>query len=116
MRHSGLAKLYTGNFEVVSFDRSWHGMTSGASGATYSSGRRGYGPTHSQSLEKHFLGLPGTRVLALHHRYDPGAIYDALFATIDRPGSRNICRPRPAIFLRRAAVKSPMSGAGSSGL
>ena len=29
-----LAKLYTGNFEIVSFDRSWHGMTSGASGAT----------------------------------------------------------------------------------
>jgi len=39
-----MAKLSTGNFEVVSFDRSWHGMTSGASGATYSSGRRGYGP------------------------------------------------------------------------
>jgi len=39
-----LAKLYTGKFEVVSFDRSWHGMTSGASAATYSSGRRGYGP------------------------------------------------------------------------
>jgi 2-oxoisovalerate dehydrogenase E1 component len=48
-------------------------------------GRRGYGPTHSQSLEKHFLGLPGTRVLALHHRLDPGAVYDALFASIDRP-------------------------------
>jgi 2-oxoisovalerate dehydrogenase E1 component len=48
-------------------------------------GKRGYGPTHSQSLEKHFLGLPGTRILALHHRHDPGAIYDALFATIDRP-------------------------------
>jgi len=27
-------------------------------------GRRGYGPTHSQSLEKLFLGLPGLRVLA----------------------------------------------------
>jgi len=27
-------------------------------------GRRGYGPTHSQSLEKHFLGTPGLRVLA----------------------------------------------------
>lgn len=27
-------------------------------------GRRGYGPTHSQSLEKQFLGLPGLRVLA----------------------------------------------------
>jgi pyruvate/2-oxoglutarate/acetoin dehydrogenase E1 component len=29
-------------------------------------GRRGYGPTHSQSLEKHFLGVPGLRVLALN--------------------------------------------------
>jgi 2-oxoisovalerate dehydrogenase E1 component len=48
-------------------------------------GKRGYGPTHSQSLEKHFLGLPGTRMLALHHRDDPGALYDTLFATIDRP-------------------------------
>ena len=48
-------------------------------------GHRGYGPTHSQSLEKHFLGLPDTKVLALHQRYDPGAIYDELFTTIDRP-------------------------------
>ena len=48
-------------------------------------GKRGYGPTHSQNLEKHFLGVPGTRVLALHHRYDPHAVYGRLFATIDRP-------------------------------
>jgi 2-oxoisovalerate dehydrogenase E1 component len=48
-------------------------------------GRRGYGPTHSQSLEKHFLGLPGTRVLALHGRSDPGLVYETLFRTIDRP-------------------------------
>jgi pyruvate/2-oxoglutarate/acetoin dehydrogenase E1 component len=27
-------------------------------------GRRGYGPTHSQTLEKHFLGAPGLSVLA----------------------------------------------------
>ena len=27
-------------------------------------GRRGYGPTHSQTLEKHFLGAPGLRVIA----------------------------------------------------
>ena len=39
-----LAKLYTGRYEVVSFDRSWHGMTSGAASATFSAGRRGYGP------------------------------------------------------------------------
>jgi len=48
-------------------------------------GRRGYGATHSQSLEKHFLGLPGTRVLALNPRVDPYLVYDRLFATIDRP-------------------------------
>lgn len=39
-----MAKLYTGRYEVVSFDRSWHGMTSGAASATFSAGRRGYGP------------------------------------------------------------------------
>ena len=39
-----LAKLYTGGYEVVSFSQSWHGMTSGARSATYSAGRRGYGP------------------------------------------------------------------------
>jgi 2-oxoisovalerate dehydrogenase E1 component len=48
-------------------------------------GRRGYGPTHSQSLEKHFLGVFDTLVLALHHRFDPGKIYDRLFASLDRP-------------------------------
>lgn len=39
-----MAKLATGRYEVVSFDRSWHGMTSGAAAATYSAGRHGYGP------------------------------------------------------------------------
>jgi len=48
-------------------------------------GHRGYGPTHSQSLEKHFLGLADTKVLALNLRCDPGAIYDELLATIDGP-------------------------------
>jgi len=39
-----MAKLATGGYEVVSFAQSWHGMTSGARAATYSAGRRGYGP------------------------------------------------------------------------
>ena len=30
-------------------------------------GRRGYGPTHSQTLEKHLLGAPGLTVLAPFH-------------------------------------------------
>jgi pyruvate/2-oxoglutarate/acetoin dehydrogenase E1 component len=37
-------------------------------------GRRGYGPTHSQTLEKHFLGIPGLRVLAPAALGDPGAL------------------------------------------
>jgi 2,2-dialkylglycine decarboxylase (pyruvate) len=39
-----MAKLFTGKFEIVSFAQSWHGMTSGAASATYSAGRKGYGP------------------------------------------------------------------------
>lgn len=35
-------------------------------------GRRGYGPTHSQSLEKHFLGVPGLKVVAPSILSDPG--------------------------------------------
>ena len=34
-------------------------------------GRRGYGPTHSQSLEKFFLGIPNLSVIALNHRISP---------------------------------------------
>ncbi|WP_229827389.1 aspartate aminotransferase family protein [Klenkia taihuensis] len=39
-----LAKLVTGGHEVVAFSGSWHGMTGAAAGATYSAGRKGYGP------------------------------------------------------------------------
>ena len=39
-----MAKLVTGRHEIVSFARSWHGMTQAAANATYSSGRKGYGP------------------------------------------------------------------------
>ncbi|WP_433832178.1 aspartate aminotransferase family protein [Actinoplanes sp. CA-015351] len=39
-----MAKLVTGRHEVISFGRSWHGMTQAAASATYSSGRKGYGP------------------------------------------------------------------------
>ena len=39
-----MAKLVTGGHEIVSFAGSWHGMTQAAAAATYSSGRKGYGP------------------------------------------------------------------------
>lgn len=45
-----LAKLVTGRHEIVSFAGSWHGMTHGAAAATYSSGRKGYGPVSPGNL------------------------------------------------------------------
>ncbi|MGI5178051.1 aspartate aminotransferase family protein [Dactylosporangium sp. CA-152071] len=39
-----MAKLVTGGHEIVSFAKSWHGMTQAAAAATYSAGRKGYGP------------------------------------------------------------------------
>jgi pyruvate/2-oxoglutarate/acetoin dehydrogenase E1 component len=37
-------------------------------------GRRGYGPTHSQTLEKLFLGVPGLQVLSPTTLGDPGEL------------------------------------------
>ena len=37
-------------------------------------GRRGYGPTHSQTLEKLYLGVPGLRTLAADTLVDPGEL------------------------------------------
>jgi 2-oxoisovalerate dehydrogenase E1 component len=48
-------------------------------------GRRGYGATHSQSLERLLVAAPGTRVLCLHHRYPAADLYRAVFAALDRP-------------------------------
>jgi 2-oxoisovalerate dehydrogenase E1 component len=48
-------------------------------------GRRGYASTHSQSLEKHFLGLPDTQVLCMHHRYSPVSLYADIFDGIELP-------------------------------
>jgi pyruvate/2-oxoglutarate/acetoin dehydrogenase E1 component len=40
-------------------------------------GGRGYGPTHSQSLEKHLMGAPGLRTIAAAAFGDPGALLRA---------------------------------------
>lgn len=40
-----------------------------------SGGHRGYGPTHSQSIEKHLLGIDNILVLAISSLADPGIQY-----------------------------------------
>ena len=37
-------------------------------------GRRGYGPTHSQTLEKLFCGIPGLRIVAVNRLYEPAQL------------------------------------------
>ncbi|KAL9093598.1 MAG: hypothetical protein Q9165_003993 [Trypethelium subeluteriae] len=39
-----MAKYYTGNFEIVAFSASYHGLTQGSGSATYSAGRKNGGP------------------------------------------------------------------------
>lgn len=39
-------------------------------------GRMGYGPTHSQSLEKIFMGIPGLRIIAINLFTDPGRLLE----------------------------------------
>ena len=51
---------------------------------TPSGGGRGYGPTHSQSLEKHFLGVPHLRVVAASVYHDPLATFQD-FLSHDSP-------------------------------
>ncbi|MBF0523102.1 MAG: alpha-ketoacid dehydrogenase subunit beta [Candidatus Omnitrophica bacterium] len=55
--------MYNGQVDVPMFIRTPMG------------GRRGYGPTHSQTLEKLLLGIPGIKVLALSQRHSFHDIY-----------------------------------------
>lgn len=68
-------------------------------------GRRGYGPTHSQTLEKLFLGIPGLVVLAPTHLGDPGKLlYDAILNCDD-----------PVLFVENKLLYLlPVQGAGAS--
>jgi pyruvate/2-oxoglutarate/acetoin dehydrogenase E1 component len=59
---SKFAGMYNGQVEVPIVIRTPMG------------GRRGYGPTHSQTLEKLYLGVPGLRTLAANTLSDPGEL------------------------------------------
>ena len=59
-------------------------------------GGRGYGPTHSQSLEKLFLGIPGLTVVAPSGFHDPGALLElAVLKT-----------PSPVLFIEHKTLYS----------
>ncbi len=83
------AEIMFGDFVTLIFDQilqqasKFYGMTQGNIQMplvirTPMGGYRGYGPTHSQSLEKHFMGIPYLNVIALNKYLDPKIIYNNL--------------------------------------
>ena len=84
-----VVEIMFGDFLALCFDQilnhaaKFHGMynrqvTNPLVIRTPMGGGRGYGPTHSQNIEKHFVGVPGVRVLVLHCRTRIEAMYRAL--------------------------------------
>ena len=65
--------------QLINFAAKFHAMYGGKVACPLtvrlvSGGGRGYGPTHSQSLEGLFCGVPGLRVIALSRRHDPAEL------------------------------------------
>jgi acetoin:2,6-dichlorophenolindophenol oxidoreductase subunit beta len=86
-----IAEIMFGDFLALCFDQvanhiaKYKAMYNGATTCpvvirTPSGGGRGYGPTHSQSLEKHFLGIPHLRVVAASLWHDPVTLFDDFLA------------------------------------
>jgi 2,2-dialkylglycine decarboxylase (pyruvate) len=84
-----MAKLFTGKFEIVSFAQSWHGMTGGAASATYSAGRKGYGPAAVGSFAIP-APYPYRPRFESNGRFDWQAELDYAFDLIDRQSSGNL--------------------------
>ncbi len=86
-----IAEVMFGDFLALCFDQilnhisKYQAMYDGNASCpvvirTPSGGGRGYGPTHSQSIEKHMLGIPHLRVVSASLLHDPGEVLKALLA------------------------------------
>ena len=105
-----MAKLYTGKYEIVSFDRSWHGMTSGAASATFSAGRRGYGPPMPGNLT-----LPTPNAYRSPFRrsdgtYDWESELDYGFAMVDAQSSGSLAACLVEPILSSGGIIEPPPG------
>ena len=70
-------------------------------------GGRGYGPTHSQSLERLFLGIPHLTVLAPSHLHDAGSLLQAAVAD-DGPVlfvENKLLYPQPLLLAAETSLK-----------
>lgn len=105
-----MAKLYTGKYEIVSFDRSWHGMTSGAASATFSAGRRGYGPPMPGNLT---LPTPNAYRSPFRHpdgSYDWMSELDYGFGIVDAQSSGSLAACLVEPILSSGGIIEPPQG------
>ena len=75
-------------------------------------GGRGYGPTHSQSLQKHFVGVPGLSLYEMSPFHDNRAVFAAMLAGASRACSS---RTRSSTPGRWTVVDRRCSGATVDG-
>ena len=104
-----IAKLVTEGYEVIAFDRSWHGVTGGASSTTFNGARKGYGPT-----------VPGVLTLPTPHayrspfttngHYDWKAELDFGFELIDRQTTGRLAALIVEPLLSAGGIIEPPSG------
>ncbi|GGD13983.1 aspartate aminotransferase family protein [Aureimonas glaciei] len=85
-----MAKLVTGKFEVVAFAQSWHGMTGAAASATYSAGRKGYGPATAGSF-----AIPAPNAYRPRFKHADGTLdwqseLDDAFTLVDQQSTGNL--------------------------
>lgn len=67
-------------------------------------GKRGYGPTHSQSLEKHFMGMTDLLMVALNYRVSPKTMYKAVF----EENNPAIVIENKILYTKRLQSKAPI--------
>lgn len=105
-----MAKLYTGKYEIVSFDRSWHGMTSGAAAATFSAGRRGYGPPVPGNLTLPTPNAYRSPFRRTDGSYDWEAELEYGFALVDQQSSGNLAACMVEPILSSGGIIEPPVG------
>src|SRR3954469_15590559 len=104
-----MAKLYTGGWEVVSFSQSWHGMTGAAAGATYSHGRRGYGPAMTGNLAIPAPNAYRSRFVR-DGDYDWEGELDAAWELVDRQSSGGLAACLVEPILSSGGIIEPPPG------
>jgi 2,2-dialkylglycine decarboxylase (pyruvate) len=105
-----MAKLYTGRYEIVSFDRSWHGMTLGASAATYSAGRHGYGPPAPGNMTLPTPNAYRSPFRRADGSYDWEAELDYGFGLIDRQSAGSLAAVLVEPILSSGGIIDPPAG------